>query len=301
MKNQSKQIKEDKQINNLLETQHQIYQLYRKLETEKQENERKKIKTYIQMAKNLEEKILFSLFGKKEERIRNRITYLLTRKSFNQSEKEDILERIETQEIMYYYQNPFLAIAENQEIEKKENQECIQFQILCEFNQRYLNYLENIIQSEQNPKKINFFKTITYEFLFINPFLENKQFINYKERCLLFNQDQDLINKNYEELAIQTINNSLKYILKYNDTKLQNEKFQCFLQLELINLQCALDIVEKDEQIKLCEKIAYFLLTNKKKMQSQQSIQQTLKILNTYKKEETIPLTKQIINPIPTQ
>lgn len=202
----------------------------------------KELEEYLDLAISVENKIYKEIGDELlvEDLFINRITYLINRSDL----KDKLL--IENRIINYIaqktYANPFLSRERYKEYFDNENIITIQAQITIDYVKATLLTVDEFLEKATNKKDKKRLANAKYSTIFLNKAVdtimknEKSHQINGRERCLIFNHDEELVQTLYSNHANGIINTCLYQILA-NDENI-------FWQIQL---KSTLHLLTKDE------------------------------------------------------
>lgn len=256
-------MEENQAIEQLLDISHVIIATYYQLmscEIDNNQQEYQKNIEHLNLALDLEDKIysrfLFNIEDNK--RIINKIEYLLQNRSYEEFEKDVIMDRIDDYNFRYPYRNPFLSMEESKEIKKLENDNTILTQYYRDYN-ILSNYLLMQEIKELSPSEVKeFLIRCKYEKIMSSK-LEEKILLKEdlsaypspmgKERCLLFNQNSNQIAEKYIAETVKEISNAI-YFLITTPSSTQEEQL-CIDIVFNINIETLMSLLTREEQEKV--------------------------------------------------
>jgi hypothetical protein len=195
-----------------------------------------KYEEYLSMALEAEDKLYLKI-GEKiyDDTFIRRINYKIRCNDYKDT--EDIINRIMIYIAEKSYLNPFLSQEINPIERLKENIASIKNQVTMDYIKGLIIYLNEEITNTKNKRKkkklIKMKNNIFYNYKLIASLAknENKFKVDGRNRCLVFNQDENLVNSIYSEYALSTINDRIIYILTNKDTTIAEIELKSALSL----------------------------------------------------------------------
>lgn len=252
------EIEQDKKIYDLLTIEKSIYNIYNNLVKYEIKNNDKKYQENIEFLKiaiEIEEKIYNSLNINRDDsnKILNRIYYLNTQQDNDISNY--IVGRIESIFCENFYSDPFLSNDPIYENQLKENSECIICEFGNDFTSHLLNNIEERIKVEQKKEIREELIILKYDTLYLNKSLENillgyrKKGIYSRERCLLFNQNEKLVNMIYRSYLQDNLNTSINIALNITDKQLEDSNENNFNQMyQILIIKSSMELLTEEEK-----------------------------------------------------
>lgn len=203
--------------------------------------ETEKLQEYLSLATKTEDNILNEI-GKEifeNDQFLDRFSYLVLRSDLEH--KEEINDRI-----LYYisqkiYLNPFLSTDLNPQANQEENYTSIRNQAVMDYFKSVLHYIDIELKKDSPKEKEKLTKaknSLLYKYKMIDVLMkdERNDKIDGRNRCIIFNQDEELIAYAYTEYSYAVLNYCFHSILSKNENT-----------LEQIQFKSALNILNKEE------------------------------------------------------
>lgn len=248
----------DKKINELLDIENSIYNLYMTIadcEINKNEKEKEKYIEYLKITIEVEAKIYDSLKidTKNSGEIFRRINYINNKRKISQY--DNIITRIETIIEEELYSNPFLSNSKSYSDQIFENSQCIKNEFNNNITMHIIKKLEDRIEKEKYNSIKEELITLKYELIYLNKTLE-EHFLGYRkkdiygrERCILFNQNEQLVNSIYAKALQDYLNESLNFVLYITDNQLKESIENKIDQIyQLIIIDSAIELLTETEK-----------------------------------------------------
>ena len=218
----------------------------RTVENEQEVNE--KIKFISQIENEIYEKLDITN-QKKHDEILDYFYILLCQTPYSQDVKESIEDRVYNH--CYYLLNylPFTSTKKqvNDDISKINMQENI------DYYRNLMFYLTEYLQKSKNKQERKIIYETMNAILFNRKFLEkidySKTKINGREKCIIFNFDENLVNPDYENFCTDTIINCINECLRYSNENLKNIRNKTRFNITLLSMKVGLSILEREELI----------------------------------------------------
>lgn len=240
-----------------------IYQNITAAKIANNEDEIKKQLDYIKLVSEYETKLYQQLDLETElsEELYTRVELLIKCSKANKDIHELINTRFQSRINELCLLNPFLSTNDNLEERELENTAAIKFQLERDFLISNLYFLNKDIEKEKNPTIREELIKRYYHLIFTNRLLEpyllegpHNIEIDGRNRCLIFNQNEILVNEIFRETIIEFLNISINEIMKYTDEfiekhpdKLANKK----IQLTLMKASLVLATEEEKKTIQI--------------------------------------------------
>lgn len=235
--------------------------LYQNLSTAKAENNEEEFGIqldYIKLVSEYEEKTYQKIDLKKDlgERLYNRFNYLLQNSDTPKELHDIIKKRFQNHINELLILNPFLSSNSNKQERDLENQAAITYQAMRDYSISTLYFFNKEIEKEQDPIIKQDLLDYYYEFIFnqkqLTPYLkEPPQQIEAsgRNRCLVFNQQEKLVNSCYYQVIKESIIESITQTMQYTDEFLRDNPEQIAGQkVELAFTKASLVIASQEEK-----------------------------------------------------
>lgn len=168
---------------------------------------------------------------------------------------EEIKDNIEARVYNYFYyltnNLPFPSTKKDYNKRQLEDLSKINMQEYSDYFRNMMFYLKEYFEKSKNKQE----KKIIYEtmnsILFEQKFLEkcscSKIKINGREKCIMLNINETLVDSDYEEFCVNTIINCMNECLKYSNENLKNIKNKARFNITLLSMKVGLSLLDKDE------------------------------------------------------
>lgn len=168
---------------------------------------------------------------------------------------EEIKDSIEARVYNYFYyltnNLPFPSTKKDYNKRQLEDLSKINMQEYSDYFRNMMFYLKEYFEKSKNKQE----KKIIYEtmnsILFEQKFLEkcscSKIKINGREKCIMLNINETLVDSDYEEFCVNTIINCMNECLKYSNENLKNIKNKARFNITLLSMKVGLSLLDKDE------------------------------------------------------
>lgn len=251
---------ETKIIEDLLDINYVIMNIYYQLMDQEIENNQEKYQEnieYLNLALEVEDKIYhnFTFPIEEKDRIINKIEYLLRRRNYEGFEKEVIAERIYNYIFPRLYRNPFLSMKQAKEDQEFENSSAILNQYYRDYYY-LINYLitKKLKELPYEPVKIwliqeKYEKIRSYkleERVLLKEDASKFPNLDGKERCLLFNQNKDLVTEFYIMETVEGMKDALDNLEASSNSSL-SERVYATIIFEIM-VESMMTLLEKEEQ-----------------------------------------------------
>lgn len=220
----------------------------RTLENEKEIN--KEIEFISQIENEVYEKLDITTQKKRNELLEYFYT-LLNISPYSEEIKDNIEARVYN--YFYYLTNnlPFPSTKKDYNKRQLEDISKINMQEYSDYFRNMMFYLKDYLEKSKNKQE----KSIIYEtmnsILFEQKFLEkcscSKIKINGREKCIMLNINETLVDSDYEEFCVNTIINCMNECLKYSNENLKNIKNKARFNITLLSMKVGLSLLDKDE------------------------------------------------------
>lgn len=269
---------------------------------EKYQESLENLKVCLELEENIYQKIKPSSknFDKDLQQLK-RLFYLQSLEVNSRSE-----ERIFRYLTILPYLNPFLSMKETLAREYQENTNIITSQYSIDFCYQLIHLLEEQIQNTQNKILKRRLLQTKYDNIFVNKIIEPnlfqpKDLSSRRKTCILFSQDQDLVNGIYESECREVFELSLNTILNIDTMKFTSiiDKVEEEL-LNYIDIEVALSIISEESFNNFYEDYDFLYLMeptlkNKKEIKNIDNIFKKIKSIHKNQKKskiKSISLTK---------
>lgn len=238
------------ELNRLIHVTKCICSLYSDRTLENEEEVDKEIEFMIQIENELYEKLDIPT-PKKGDELLEYFYSLLNHSPYSEEVKDSIEARVYN--YCYYLVNylPFASTKQNFAKRELEDLSKINIQEYSDYYRNMMFYLTRYLEKSKNKqeKKIihETINAILYEQKFLEKIDYSKIKINGREKCIIFNINDTLVDSDYEEFCANTVNNCINECLKYSNENLKNIRNKARFNITLLSMKVGLSLLEKDE------------------------------------------------------
>ena len=220
-------------IETILDISYQIKKIYKNISLAELNNNKKEYKlnlNYLEIVSETENKLINELDITLDnvDLFINRINYININRDENEEDKTMTFNRINSYFKKKFYENPFLSISKNYNDQITDNYNCINNEIYNSIIRNLIIKLQQKINIEQNKKIKELLINTKLELLYTNVLFEKNLLYKYnlevigRNRCIIFNQNENLINKIFKDMSQENINNSITELLTINNVELND-------------------------------------------------------------------------------
>lgn len=238
------------ELNRLIHVTKCICNLYSDRTLKNKEEVNKEIEFMIQIENELYEKLDITT-QKKGDKLLEYFYNLLNHSSYSEEIKDSIESRVYN--YCYYLVNhlPFASTKQNFAKRELDDLSKINMQEYSDYFRNMLFYLSNYLQNSKNKQEQKIIYETINAILYQQKFLEKIDYskikINGREKCIILNINNTLVDSDYEEFCANTIKNCMNECLKYSNENFKNIRNKTRFNITLLSMKVGLSLLEKDE------------------------------------------------------